>query len=136
MKTVHIRFDGGTPCNVPSKGYGIGYGSYQINDEPIVRVDHGRPMSANTAEVLTLVQALSEIGGETTAIVVMGDSQVALKWLDVAAGHRRATKLANVSPEFREAVQALCAMFSALTSRLAVRAQWTPRAESVALFGH
>jgi ribonuclease HI len=52
-----ICFDGGTSNNIPSKGgYGLGYGSYRLNGE-VVRVDFARPMSANEAEMRTLIAA-------------------------------------------------------------------------------
>lgn len=73
-RTVRIEFDGGTPCNIPRLGYGIGYGSYRIDGEPIVRLDHRAPMSANAAELLTLVRAVqavaSRFGKEGVALSI------------------------------------------------------------------
>jgi hypothetical protein len=57
LEECTIHFDGGTTCNIPSRGYGNGYGSYLVNEE-IVKVDFGRPMSSNQAEIRTLIAAV------------------------------------------------------------------------------
>lgn len=137
-RIVTITFDGGTPCNIPRLGYGIGYGSYEIDDQPVARCDHGRPMSANAAEILTLVRAVQSVvakyGRETTALRIFGDSQIALKW---ASGRTRNGKPAKLgkggSEEYRNAIQTLR---DALKGFPHVETQWQPRAKSVALFGH
>lgn len=60
MKYNHIiEFDGGSTCNVPKLGYGDGYGSYQIDQREIVRLQFGKGFSANAAEILTLAASPS-----------------------------------------------------------------------------
>lgn len=137
-RTVRIEFDGGTPCNIPRIGYGVGYGSYQIDAEPIVRLDHGRPMSANAAEIMTLTAAVREVirrhGAAGVALVIFGDSQIALKWARGATESGRPAKAkVHGSPEFCEAVRDLRA---AVSGFLKVDAMWRGRAESVRVFGH
>ena len=132
--TSTIEFDGGTPCNIPAEGYGIGYGSYRINSDPIVRLNFNRPMSANAAEIFTLraaVIAAKEKGAD--ALVINGDSRIALKWANVAAGQRKPTKIEKTSPVFQEAVAELKSAMQGITS---VVTQWQPRLKSVAVFGH
>ena len=127
-----IHFDGGTPCNIPSLGYGNGYGSYRIDDGPVVRVDHNRPMSNNAAEIYTLISALKQIPpGEP--LLIIGDSQIALKWVQVATGQRKATKIQNTSPQFQEAVADLTLVLRDFRS---VRVMWKGRDHSVSVFGH
>lgn len=134
--TVTITFDGGTPCNVPRLGYGIGYGSYRIDKRPIVRLDHGKPMSANSAEIHTLIAAVWDVSatiGKERHLIIRGDSQIALKWangVDRFGSPARLTK--GSSPEFKAAVTLLR---EALTG-FSVETVWHPRKMSVALFGH
>lgn len=96
-RKVNIHFDGGTPCNIPSIGLGIGYGSYRYNGldgqmsrgAPI-RVSHDIPCCNKVAEILTLcvaLEKLAEMGSpETTHVHVQRDSMVALDWLNVVCG--------------------------------------------------
>lgn len=139
-ETVNVVFDGGTPCNIPSRGYGIGYGSYKVNNLAITRLSHGKPMSANTAEILTVCAALEWVASTRNSkackAVVTGDSQVALKW--VRLGRYPATKKKGLiskgsSPEFREAIHRLTRIASQFG---AIETVWKGRANSVALFGH
>jgi ribonuclease HI len=146
-RRVVIHFDGGTPCNVPSRGFGIGYGSYcytgldgQTGKGEPIRVNHGIPCSSNAAEILTLCVALEklcEMGSpETTSVHVQGDSKIALKWLNVACG-RHAQKSVKVAAT-------ATALFSESIARLRravepfckVESEWLPRNHAVAVFGH
>lgn len=135
-KTVRIEFDGGTPCNIPSRGYGIGYGSYRIDREPVVRLNFGIPMSANAAEIRTVTEAVkaakARFGGGLR-LDVFGDSQVALKWVNVCAGNRKRTNMSKCSPAFIDAIDQLSA---ALFGVQLVATQWQPRRRSVETFGH
>lgn len=139
---VRIEFDGGTPCNIPSKGYGIGYGSYQISCggkvHPVQRINHGRPMSANAAEIMTLVKAIQEVsskyGREGISLKIHGDSQIALKWARGKTESGKPCKLSkNVSMEFRSSIHSLRQVLSGFQS---VEATWRGREASVKLFGH
>lgn len=145
--TIRIQFDGGTPCNVPRLGYGIGYGSYQIDDQPIVRLDHKRPMSANAAEIFTLVIAIQDVinqcsreQGKSRRLInqirleIEGDSKIALKWARGVTDKGAPSKLAKGgSQEFLNAVQSLRAVLKGFGE---VCTTWRGRAASVALFGH
>lgn len=134
MIVARIEFDGGTTCNIPSRGYGNGYGSYKRDDEPVFRCNFNRPMSANAAEIFTLVYAIRAAKQNgASALLIVGDSQIALKWADVAAGNRAATKIKKTSPEFQEAVTNLTECMAGMVS---VETQWQPRLKSVATFGH
>lgn len=140
---IRIVFDGGTSCNIPRLGYGLGYGSYQIDSEPIHRCQFNRPMSANAAELNTALYAIRAVidrGIDTasTRLVMRGDSEIALKW---CCGRTNSGKIAKPpktgdkggSPEFRDAVM----MLRRETRQfLHVESIWHPRRESVALFGH
>lgn len=138
MRTIRIRFDGGTSCNIPRLGYGNGYGSYQIDNQPIYRCSFNVPMSANAAEIRTLVHALQTVAYNNCSeqdlhLEILGDSRIALKWAAIAAGQRKRTKIGKTSHEFQEAVSYLehaMKPFRNITTR------WTPRLESVAVFGH
>lgn len=136
--TVRIEFDGGTSCNIPRLGYGIGYGSYRINDRPIVRVNLERAMSANAAEVWTLVRAIREIGNlwflpnHKLRVEIHGDSKIALARCHKLPkpgkfkGVQRSGEFLNACGELRR----LCDQFAEVTTH------WRGRAASVALFGH
>lgn len=132
--TYRIEFDGGTSCNVPSRGYGDGYGSYRINQERPVRLQFYRSMSANAAEILTLVKGVQEAKQKgATDLLIIGDSQIALKWANVAAGKRPATKLGKTSVEFQKSISFLQ---TAMAGILSIETKWQPRLKSVATFGH
>lgn len=132
QRVVKIEFDGGTPCNIPRLGYGIGYGSYRINEEQIVRVDHGIPMSNNVAEIATLLCALNVVAKRhdpgTIKLNIHGDSKIALsrcitplkkkKSLDTEYG-RICHKLISICGQFQN-----------------VSIHWRGRQASVKLFGH
>lgn len=126
-----IEFDGGTTCNIPSLGYGEGYGSYQINDAPIVRVSFGVGHSCNSAEILTLEAALADLAGRGErgmSVLVRGDSKIALKWV-----HCKKQPKPSTSPMFRDAIQKLRKVTAQFTS---VKTEWRSREHSVRLFGH
>jgi ribonuclease HI len=128
---TRIEFDGGTTCNIPLR-YGKGYGSYKIGDESVQRVKF-QSMSANSAEILTLVAAITEARKQgARSLLLVGDSQIALKWADVAAGKRKATAIRNTSAGFQRAIMLLYHAVSGLK----IETQWQPRESSVATFGH
>lgn len=133
---VTVHFDGGTPCNVPRLGYGIGYGSYRIDNREIVRVNHGRPMSANAAELFTLVRAIQDVVGSIgrdVRLLVVGDSQIALKWARGTTPKGKAVKQPKGgSEEFRNAIQSLRDVIKGFH----VETLWQPRIHSVRVFGH
>lgn len=131
---VLIVFDGGTSCNEPKKGFGEGYGSYQISGDPIRRVKFGIGHSCNSAEIRTLHAALADLSGKTNAwmyhIHIMGDSKIALKW---ARPNLKGEPHHSCWKEFHTAIKMLreeIVKFGKITT------QWHPRSESVKLFGH
>ena len=136
--TVTVHFDGGTPCNVPARGYGIGYGSYRFDSGPVVRVDHKRPMSANAAEIWTLCSALEtllETYGVTAPLVkllIQGDSQIALKWAAKSRGNSYPSQKSG-SGEFVEAGKRLCELTPKFSS---LKTEWKARIHAVKAFGH
>lgn len=130
---VVIEFDGGTPCNIPRLGYGIGYGSYKIDRGNIVRLTFGRPMSANAAEVWTLVKAIEYVKRaylpKRTILHVHGDSKIAL-----SRCHRQPRKgKKKNTDEFHTACGTLILLCDEF---LRVETHWRGRARSVMLFGH
>lgn len=131
-KTVTIEFDGGTPCNIPRLGYGIGYGSFRINGGQVHRCNHERPMSANAAEVFTLVRAVQAVISmyprHNVSLIIIGDSRIALRW--ASAGKKIAK---GSSEEFRNAIQSLRLV---LRDFPPVETRWQPRLQSVETFGH
>lgn len=142
MYPILIHFDGGTPCNNPAKGYGVGYGSFSLNGGRPVRVNHGIRCSNNVAEILTLCRAVESIlsssdPSDLPPLRVTGDSQIALKWAQVACGSwpdmRKAAKQErHGSPDFQSAIARLRACLSSFS----VTTQWLPRAHAVRAFGH
>lgn len=131
---ARIEFDGGTSCNIPRLGYGDGYGSYRIDGAAVRRVRFDRPMSCNAAEIATLAAAITQAKENgATALELIGDSQIALKWANVFAGKRKATKLVKVSDAMRESLGELR---EAMTGVTVLETKWQPRLRSVATFGH
>lgn len=137
---VTIEFDGGTPCNIPARGYGDGYGSYRINMRPIVRKQFHRPMSANAAELFTLHAALEEAASlcnpKATELLIRGDSKIALKWAKCGFhnGKRNEAKIdRKVSPEFIESIQLVAVAIKPFGN---VTCEWRDRSHSVRIFGH
>jgi len=142
---IRIEFDGGTPCNIPRLGYGIGYGSYQIQNcatgeiEPVVRVDHKRPMSANAAEVLTLVRAIQEVVsrfGREVELDIHGDSQIALKWARGATESGRKIKTLKQRAGSDEFLAAVLTLRDLVKGFPTIKATWRGRQRSVEVFGH
>jgi ribonuclease HI len=132
-----VYFDGGSTNNVPKRGgYGNGYGSFQLNGE-VVRLDFGRPMSANEAEVRTLIAAAEAAKitcePEKTRLCVYGDSQIALNWARKAGQKVPYRPPLGCSPGFTEAVADL---YVAVQPFAEVAAEWQPRDKSVEMFGH
>lgn len=134
--SVKVEFDGGTPCNIPRLGYGNGYGSYQISENgvslAIQRCSFGVPMSANVAEISTLIAALKRVkkcyNPENTFVEIHGDSKIAL-----GRCHRALNPKKQYDPSFATAVtelNSLCMEFAK------VETLWRGRAASVKLFGH
>lgn len=126
-----IEFDGGTSCNIPSKGYGEGYGSFQINGGEIKRVEFGVGHSCNSAEILTLCAALNELKyvcPYAKEVLCRGDSQIALKWISYQGKPSKKS-----SPMFLDAINLLRKAVGQFSS---VRPEWRNRNHSVALFGH
>lgn len=130
-----IEFDGGNHCNNP-KSYGVGYGSYRLNQDGvnlgIHRVNHGKPMSNNAAETLTLVSAIEHVKRlapypDKISLLIVGDSQIVL---NVVRSGRVGKK---VSELYRDAVAVLR---HALKDFVQVRTEWKARAHAVSLFGH
>lgn len=138
LNKVRVEFDGGTPCNIPSKGYGDGYGSYQLccngHVYPIERVNFGRPMSNNVAEISVLIRAIEAVARlhkpEKTILEIHGDSQIALGRVKKQLWPKQRE---NKSPDFVEACDrlwALCFAFHEVTTH------WRGRERSVKIFGH
>lgn len=134
MKTIRIEFDGGTPCNIPRLGYGNGYGSYKIEHFPIMRLNFGTPMSANVAEIRTLIHAIelvSEWGNHASTILeIHGDSKIAL---NRCKKKLTAKQMKKSSPDFAEACNVLCGLCDLFAI---VETHWRGRQASVKLFGH
>lgn len=135
-RTVRIEFDGGTPCNIPRLGYGDGYGSYQLSVNghfySIVRRNFGCPMSANVAEITTLIAAIKSVAKsynpQNTILEIHGDSKIALNRCSVPLKPKK-----QYDPAFAEAVTKL----QDWTRQFAeVQTHWRGRAASVKLFGH
>ncbi len=132
-ESVRIEFDGGSTCNVPRLGYGQGYGSYRIGDGKVRRVQFGECMSANCAEILTLVAAVeSAKKSGAKSLLIVGDSMIALKWANVAVGNRKATKIRNTSEGFQRAI----VLLYQVARGIKIVTQWQPREASFVTFGH
>lgn len=133
---VRVEFDGGTPCNIPRLGYGEGYGSYQIcaggHTSPIVRRNFGRPMSANVAEISTLIAALKTVvksyNPKTVILEIHGDSKIALSRCKAQLKPNK-----SYDPSFAAAVTELQSFVSQFGE---VTTFWRGRIASVRLFGH
>jgi ribonuclease HI len=132
-----IYFDGGTSNNIPSRGgFGIGYGSYRLNGQ-VVRIDFARPMSANEAEIRTLIAAAEAAklirDPAKTRLCVYGDSRIALKWA------RKAGKRVFYRPKLGRSqgfTAAVADLYACLKPFAEVVTEWQPRERSVEIFGH
>lgn len=128
-----IEFDGGTTCNNPAQGFGEGYGSWQVNQEPICRVKFGYGHSCNSAEVRTLVDALRALSltlddPKSKTVFVRGDSKIALKWVTSKQHPTRKS-----TEKFQEAIYLLRVEVAKFKS---VKTEWRGREHSVRIFGH
>jgi ribonuclease HI len=135
---IKIVFDGGTSCNNPKQGFGKGYGSYQINGDPVVsRIQFGMGHSCNSAEIRTLHAAIEAVVNRSspevlsrTHLVIFGDSKIALKW---ANPRHKEEPAEHTWKEFKTAIAMLRVHLPKFAS---IKRIWHPRAESVKLFGH
>lgn len=134
LRKIRVEFDGGTPCNNPRIGYGVGYGSYKIDGQPIVRMNHGLPMSANVAEMTTVICALRDVQiqfGNDVHVSIFGDSQIALLRCTKGLTEKRRRSFNNNSfSRSCDTLYSLCQQFSMVSTH------WRGRAASVRLFGH
>lgn len=135
---IRIEFDGGTSCNIPRLGFGNGYGSYKINDEPIHRCNFNRPMSNNAAEIETLAYAIGAIKDrghdiKFVSLSIFGDSQIALRWAKKCLCSDALKLPKKTTPGFREAI---CKLRENITGFPIIFTYWQPRLKSVATFGH
>lgn len=132
---LRVEFDGGTSCNDPRKGYGIGYGSFKVGSDPIVRCDHVRPMSATAAECWTAVEAIRYVLTrwlpERTSLEIHGDSQNALARCERPIKSKKVRE--NRESEYTQSGAELLALCQRFHS---VRTLWRGRIVSVKLFGH
>lgn len=92
-------------------------------------------MSANAAELMTLVSALRDARRiyktpEAYRLLIVGDSRIALKWANPQFTREPSQKS---SPLFIEAIGRLREELKGWTE---TSTQWQPRAKSVASFGH
>ena len=128
-----IECDAGTSCNNPAKGYGVGYGSFLIDNTILVkRMSFGKGHSVNSAEIriaTAALKALAETGDPSKmSVLVRSDSKIALKWVTHTGKPSEKT-----SAGFREAID----LIRIETAKFAkVKAEWRGRAHSVKLFGH
>lgn len=135
---VRIEFDGGTPCNIPRLGYGMGYGSYQLSTSghtcSIIRRNFGVPMSANVAEISTLIAAIKSVmkayNTENTILEIHGDSKIALNRTVGRLPEKRRKDASHPFVIVCEELYSLCRKFAQ------VRPCWRGREASVRLFGH
>ncbi len=132
---ITIEFDGGTSCNIPSRGYGDGYGSFKIGDREVERIEHRRPMSCNVAEIMTAVVALDRCRHffGSSEILLRGDSKIALNWANIGNGRKPILPNKKKAESFRNAVSELIV---AIRHHKNVKTEWRNRNHSVTLFGH
>lgn len=134
ITTVRIEFDGGTPCNIPRLGYGLGYGSYRIDSAKIVRLQFYVPMSANVAEIMTLARAIEAVCNyhepASTRLSIHGDSKIALNRCNSALKAKQKKKNNEAFSDACHILHTLCQQFAE------VETHWRGRAASVKLFGH
>jgi ribonuclease HI len=123
-----VEFDGGTSSNKPP--FGVGYGSYQIDDNEIIRCSYGPNQSSNSAEIMTIVYALDDLVSKEISgkILVCGDSVISLKWINT-----KETPKENTSESFRKAIKLLREYIPKFKK---ITPYWRPRERSVELFGH
>jgi len=137
---IKIFWDGGTSSNTPP--FGNGYGSYRVDngvEGEIIRENFESRMSANVAEIKTAICALKHaqntIHGDYKLWLV-GDSQIALKWIETAY-KRKEAKISNKSTQlFRDTIKELREAFESNLRIIDLVAEWRPRRYSVEIFGH
>lgn len=137
-----IEFDGGSSCNIPRLGFGVGYGSWRVmraGDGVIVgersRETFGEGYSANAAEVANILSALRWLVGREreigrVSLIIRGDSQIALGRCRrrIGAGGK-----ISVSALYRS----LCVDLAEVCLKVGfIKTEWRGRSHSVALFGH
>ena len=137
LLSICASADGGTSCNIPSKGFGDGYGSFQIGKGPIHRRKFGPGYSNNAAEIEIIASALTYIETQWDAseleVMFYSDSQVALAWLKASAEG----SLKKLSEGASEGMRSAIAVLRIIAPRfLLIRTEWHPRSKSVAAFGH
>lgn len=126
-----IVFDGGSLGNP-----GLGYGSYEItsNGEPyhfVERMEHGKHLTNNQAEYMTLIAALHWLSGDLgdarkqARVTIFGDSKLVVSQINGVWK----VKNANMVPLVREAKE-LFGRFGSCSI------EWHPRAKSVERLGH
>jgi ribonuclease HI len=137
MSVIAIRFDGGTSCNKPTKGYGNGYGSYKINDGEVRRLEFNVPMSNNVAEISTLTSAVNalETDRSTTRLHICGDSKIALSWA-YKAGNGIAYTSPKHGPHAPMFFKAVMSLYEALRGVREVKTNWEARRTIHRVFGH
>lgn len=126
-----IWFDGGTTCNIPSKGFGFGYGSYKIGDNEIIRLKFEEGHSNNSAELKTLLHAFRAVNEKDhdpwKTCLVIGDSTIALKWINWRGPIKTGIEL------FKEQIKLLKLETHFFGEIIPC---WWPRNNSVKMFGH
>jgi ribonuclease HI len=92
-------------------------------------------MSNNAAEISTMAAAIKTARDNgATALVLVGDSQIALNWANKVAGKTKPRKHnGNMSDAMRESIAELRACMGGITD---LETKWQPRLRSVATFGH
>lgn len=125
---VRVCCDGG--CRNPWEYQG-GYGSYQIESEPIVKMEFGN-VSSNASEILILVEALKVLKARgERSVAVVSDSRIMVNRVNRYPKKKHATKGSHRS--FQEALDALYRLLPWFDM---VRAEWRSREHSVARLGH
>lgn len=136
QRTVRVHFDGGAKGSGCEPGTGWGYGSYQIDRNPVCRVDHGSVMTANAAETLTLIKALKSVAAshnaQSTRVLIEGDSTIVINKVRYMANGGKKIKLRG-SERFTEALQELAEIVRLFA---VVEATWKSREHAVRAFGH
>lgn len=125
---IEIWTDGGSRSNIPP--FGLGYGSFRIGENgKIISINFNRNMSANAAEIWTMVQALNHENHSN--IILYSDSRIALKWLKDSPNP--ICEISDkVSFEMRESIKFL----RVAAKGKEIQAKWRPRAQIFKIFGH
>ncbi len=100
-------------------------------------------MSNNAAELWTLWYALVDIAGWmdvndpfSKRLLIKGDSQIALKWANLAAGNPVNGKHTPHPKSSEEMLAAIYQLKFVLPKFQSVQTHWQPRQKSVEAFGH